>query len=232
MSTQLPEPNQAVSSASGSAASQGDRLQAPAHRGPVASDQRPVPVQTKPAQDAQDPPAGEAALGKTVPVNEAIKYRRRAQQAESRLQQVEQRLKDVQAQLEERLAQLATAEAQRDELQHQLEESRLRASAERMLQAAGVADVETAMTLLEKRVSFSDEADPQRLQQTVDQLVQEKPFLSAQPAVLPDKTASPRLARPGVTARLAQAATRATQSGNRRAVAEYLRLRRQSNITV
>ena len=101
--------------------------------------------------------------GKLVPVNEAIKYRRRAQQAESRLQQVEQQLNDLRTQFEERLEQLATADAARDEMQHQLEAVRARASAEGALYGAGVVDIEAASALLEKRFSFDDEFDAERL---------------------------------------------------------------------
>jgi len=169
--------------------------------------------------------------GKLVPVNEAIKYRRRAQQAESKLQQYEQKLKDMQAQLEDRLEQLATADAQRDEIQHRLNTTRARASAERMLHDAGVADVETAMVLLEKRTDLSDELDAEQLQRAVEQLLQSKPFLAAAGPSLPGKTASSRLQNSGANVRLAQAAARAASTGSRREVAEYLRLRRQANGT-
>lgn len=166
--------------------------------------------------------------GKLVPVNEAIKYRRRAQQAESRLQQVEQQLNDLRTQFEERLEQLATAEAARDETRHQLEAARARACAERTLFDAGVVDVEAATALLERRLSFDDELDAERLAQAVDQLLQDKPFLLAPAPALPDKTASARPREAGLGARLAQAASRAVGSGNRRDVADYLRLRRQT----
>lgn len=166
-----------------------------------------------------------------VPVNEAIKYRRRAQQAESSLQQFEQGLKDTQAQLAERLEQLASAEAQRDELRHQIDTMHMRSSAERMLHDAGVTDIETAMAVLEKRVTFSEDLDAEQMQQAVDQLLQAKPNLTIVPPVLPDKTASPRLGGVGAGARLAKSAAQAAQTGNRRDVAEYLRLRRQENTT-
>lgn len=166
--------------------------------------------------------------GKLVPVNEAIKYRRRAQQAESRLQQVEQQLNDVRTQFEERLEQLATADAARDEMQHQLEAVRARASAEGALYGAGVVDIEAASALLEKRLSFDDELDAERLAQAVDQLLQDKPFLLAPAVALPDKTASARPREAGMGARLARAASQAVSSGSRRDVADYLRLRRQT----
>ena len=186
----------------------------------------PQPAIEAAGDDAEGRAAG--AASKLVPVNEAIKYRRRAQQAESRLQQSEQQLKDLQTQLEARLEQLATAEAQRDELQHQLETSQVRTDAERMLHAAGVNDIETGMALLEKRFSFSDGPQPEQLSQAVQRLVRDKAFLTASPQVLPAKTASRRIQERGA-AWLAQGAARAAQSGNRREVAEYLRLRRGAN---
>ncbi len=186
--------------------------------------------------NAADSPASEGpqeheagSLGKLVPVQEAIRYRRRAQQAEAKLQQLEQQLKDLQRQLDDRLEQLGTADAQRDELQHQLETERARHSAEQALHAAGVTDIETAMTLLEKRANFSDDPDGEKLQREVQRLLQDKPFLLAPLPALPDKTASPRLRHAAVSARLAEAATQAARTGNRQDVAEYLRLRRQAN---
>lgn len=185
----------------------------------------PPPAAELAHEGPQEPLAGPTA--KLVPVTEAIKYRRRAQQAESRLQQSEQQLKDLQAQLEGRIEQLATAEAQRDELQHQLDTSRVRRDAERTLYAAGVGDIETAMALLERRGGLSDETEPKQLKQAVAQLVQDKPFLAASRQALPDKTASHRVQNASASARLAQRAAQAAHSGSRRDVAEYLRLRRQ-----
>jgi len=169
--------------------------------------------------------------GKLVPVSEAIKYRRRAQQAEADLQRSEQTLEDLQAQQADRLRQLAEAEAQRDELQHQLDTFQTRSAAERMLYAAGVADIETAMALLEKRTSLADDSDREQLQQAVDALLLEKTFLLAPAPSWPDKTASARLPGAGAGARLSRAAHRAAQSGSRRDVAEYLRLRRHADTT-
>jgi len=173
-------------------------------------------------------PGGTADMNaRLVPVAEAIKYRRRAQQAEQELQQVEQKLNDVQTQFEERLDQLATAEAQRDELQHQLETDRTRGRAERMLYEAGAVDIEAALALLERRADLGAELDEEALAQAVGQLLQDKPFLRAPAAAPAGKTASPRLQHAAANTRLAQAASQAAQSGNARDVAEYLRLRRQ-----
>lgn len=162
-----------------------------------------------------------------VPVNEAIRYRRRAQQAEATLRQFEQNLEETQSQLSERLEQLATAEAQRDELRHQIDTLALRSSAERMLHETGVSDVETAMALLEKRTVFTEDPDEKALRRAVDQLLQDKPLLLASAPSLPGRTSSPRLGSISKAARLAVSAERAASTGNRRDVAEYLRRRRQ-----
>jgi len=190
--------------------------------------------QPSPQADGDSPETSGSAgdgSGKLVPVSEAIKYRRRAQQAEADFQRTEQTLEDLQAQHEDRLRQLAEAEAQRDELRHQLDALQTRTAAERMLYAAGVTDVETAMALLEKRTSLSDDLDPEQLQQAVHTLLLEKAFLSAPAPSWPDKTASARLPGAGAGARLSRAANRAAQTGSRRHVAEYLRLRRHANTT-
>ena len=140
---------------------------------------------------------GELGGAKVVPVTEAIRYRRRAQRAESGLQQVEQKLTDVQSQLEQRLEQLARAEAQRDEFQHRLESAQSRAAAEKLLLSSGVADLEVAVLLLEKRVDLSGDPDQAQLRQAVEQLLVDKPYLLAEPPRLPGKTASARLAPAG-----------------------------------
>jgi len=190
----------------------------------------PPPAPEPAGQGLPDQPAGHEAPTKVVPVSEAIKYRRRAQQAESRLQQIEQQLNELQSQFEEGLEHLATAEARGDELQNQLESERLRARVERTLHEAGVTDLEAAVALLEKRSTLDPELDEDQLAGVVDQLLQDKPFLVAAAPALPGKTASARVDRPGLSAQLAQAATRAATSGNRRDVAEYLRLRRRRHI--
>ncbi|GAG34094.1 unnamed protein product, partial [marine sediment metagenome] len=56
-----------------------------------------VSSQVSPDVESHSPALAESVgrEPRLVPVNEAIKYRRRAQQAESSLQQFEQRLKDT-----------------------------------------------------------------------------------------------------------------------------------------
>lgn len=182
-----------------------------------------------PDVDKEDSTNQAAKEQKLVPVNEAIRYRRRAQQAEAMLKETEQQLKDAQAQLAERMEQLATAEAQRDELQHQLNSLQVRLQAEKMFRSAGVSDIETAMALLEKRIKLEDETDDAKLRGAIEQLIQDKPILVSTPPNLPGKTASARIDGAGMASRLAASANKAMMTGNRRDLAEYLRLRRLKN---
>jgi len=173
----------------------------------------------------------QSGASKLVPVGESIKYRRRAQQAESRIQELEQSLADLQSQLENRNEELASAEAQRDELQHRLSVAENRAVAERILGEAGVVDIETASMLLSKRVDLGEAIDGDALQRSVEQLILDKPFLrKTASASLPPASASAKPSPPSATARLTDAAERALQTGDRKDVAEYLRLRRQTAV--
>jgi hypothetical protein len=173
-------------------------------------------------------PQTASAEGKLVPVAESIRYRRRAQQAEERLGQLEQQLQEMQSRLDGRNDEVARAESQRDEANQQLQATRNRMTAERLLVQAGVSELETACLLLGRRVDLGDKLQEQTLTQAVEQLLLDKPFLSLPPVPpLPPATASARDGRPGA-GQLAQAADRAARSGSRREVAEYLRLRRQA----
>ena len=173
-------------------------------------------------------PAGEPRL---VPVAEAIKYRRRAQQAESHAKEFEQQLQELQSQLQQQNDDLATAEAQRDEVRTQLTVTENRLAAERLLGEAGVIDLDTASMLLSKRVDFAEEIDADKLTASVEELLLDKPFLrAATGGSLPPKTASARSARITPVRQLTNAAERAARSGSRKDVAEYLRLRRQTSV--
>jgi hypothetical protein len=119
---------------------------------------------------------------------------------------------------------LATAEAQRDEALHRLEEAQGRLSAERLLAAAGVSDVEAAATLLARRVDLA-QTQGEELRLGVEQLLLDKPYLRSGQVSLPPPTAS---GRAPAAAAIIEAAQRAARSGDRRDVAHYLRLRRAS----
>ena len=188
-----------------------------------ATEQAPKPEQAQ----QEDQPEQIDQSGRMVPVAESIRYRRRAEQAETKLSEVEQQLKDAQSQLEKRVEELATAEAQRDEARLGLTVTENRMSAERLLTQAGVVDMETASLLLSKRVDLSEPVDQADIQRHVEQLLLDKPFLRAG-GTLPPRTASHRPVQQTATAKLTSAAQRAAISGNRRDIAEYLRLRRQT----
>lgn len=183
-----------------------------------------------PSPDESDPSPIDStdSDARLVPVAEAIKYRRRAQQAEQRLQELEQRFQDLQSQIQQHGEQLALAEAQRDEAQHQLIVLENRLLAERNLAEAGVVDPETAGLLLAERMDFSEPLEVETLREQIEQLLLEKPFLQRAFTGLPTQTASARNSRAGMAARLTQAAQSAAISGNRQDVAHYLRLRRQA----
>ena len=175
------------------------------------------------------PEESQTGGAKLIPVAEAIKYRRRAQQAESQLHDLEQQLEELRSHSQTRSDDLAKAEAERDEARTQLTVTDNRHTAERMLIEVGVVDIEAASALLSKRVDFAEELDKETLASGVQELLLDKPFLQPTPeGGLPPKTASARPARTTGAGQLARAAQRAAESGNRKDVAEYLRLRRQT----
>jgi hypothetical protein len=147
---------------------------------------------------------------KTVPVGEAIRYRKRAQaaeqQAEELTQQVEQLRRD-QAKLSEQL------QARRDE----------EALSSRLTEA-GVTDVEAGVLLARKRMGEGDDLDA-----AVERLRKDKPYLftpaASQTHPAPMKTAGVRQ-RPGSGPAIAHAAQQAAASGRRSDVHEYMRVRR------
>jgi len=178
--------------------------------------------------DHPEQPDSQTGASRLVPVAESIKYRRRAQQAESQIQELEHSLTDLQTQLEGRKEELATAEAQRDEVQHQLNVAENRIVAERILSEAGVVDLETASMLLSKRVDLGAALDQDSLARSVEQLILDKPFLRKGLNVsLPPASASAKPPQPSPTAKLTDAAERAMKTGDRKDIAEYLRLRRR-----
>ncbi len=176
--------------------------------------------------DKAEPDAGASKL---VPVGESIKYRRRAQQAETKLQDLAKSLQETQTQLQSHQDQLAASDAQRDEAMRQLTVMENRLSTERMLLEAGVVDLEAASLLLAKRIDIGEAVDRETLTRGIEQLLTDKPFLlGPATATLPPATSSAKLSEGAGVARLAHAADRAVHSGDRRDVAEYLRMRRHS----
>jgi len=155
-----------------------------------------------------------------------------AQPDENDPRELRQRVEELHKQLASRSDELGTAEAQRDEARRQLTVTENRIKAERLLAQAGVVDVETASLLLSKRTDLGEELEAEALARSVEQLLLDKPFLRApSQAPLPPKTASAKSSGLSAAARLAQTAERAARTGDRRDVAEYLRLRRQISMT-
>ncbi len=123
----------------------------------------------------------------------------------------------------------AVLEAQRDEAQMQQARAENRLNAERLLMSVGVICPQDARVLLEQQLDLAEASDEQLTQQ-VQQLVLEKSYLLgptiSPDAAMPTMTSSSR-DNTGPATQLAAVAQRAAASGNRRDIAEYLRLRRQ-----
>ena len=157
--------------------------------------------------------SGDEAAGaeRLVPVGEAIRYRKRAQNSESRVAQLEEQLKANQA-MNEQLA---------DELNETKLERKLLSS----LTAAGARDLEAAVLLAKARMKESD-GD---VDSVVDQLRDQKSYLfdDAEAVAVASKTAGVKERKPGGQSVLERAAKRAATSGSRADVQEYLRVRRQ-----
>lgn len=152
--------------------------------------------------------------------------RQKLREAEQRSRDYEQKMQALQADLEQRMDELASAEAQRDEAFSRITAIENRTRVERTLGQAGVVDLEAAALLLGQRMDLDGELDEEQLRTHVESLLLDKPFLvSAGASTLPPMSRAPRESTsPG--AKLTQAARRAAGSGNRRDIAEYLRLRR------
>lgn len=173
-----------------------------------------------------EPPQEPDSEAKLVPVAESIKYRRRAQQAEATLEELQQQLTEIKKQVTDQQNQLGSAEAQRDEAALQLIVAENRRTVERVLSEAGTVDIETAAMLLGKKIDLAEVLDADAIHRSIEELLLDKPYLRKPNAPLPQKTASAKPAQTGTLAQMTQAADRAITTGDRRDVAEYLRLRR------
>lgn len=167
---------------------------------------------------------------KRVPVAESIKYRRRAQAAEAQIEELQQKLQDVTNSLDGRAEELAQAEAQRDEAQQRITSLENRMTVERMLAEVRAVDIETASMLLAQRLDFSEPIESETLQRSVEQLLLDKPFLLGPlPAGTMPPVSASGVADTSEAGGVHRAARRAVETGSRRDVAEYLRLRRRDS---
>ncbi|MHC4995013.1 MAG: hypothetical protein ACYTGQ_08175 [Planctomycetota bacterium] len=141
-----------------------------------------------------------------VPVGESIRYRRRAQEAESRLREVEAECRTAREALEEAEGALASAERGRE--------------MDRLLVEAEAVDLEAARLLTEASVMAMDEED---VALAVEDLRRRKPYLFGRRSSGGGAMAARGRAGAGEAEEAAEAAT---LSGSRCDLLRYLRLRR------
>lgn len=149
------------------------------------------------------------ATQKLVPVTEAIRYRKRAQAAERQLQQLHCQRDELQAQLD-------TAQQTIDQLDR-------RTRIDHLLREAETIDLEAARLLTEQAVRMMDQPD---ITLAVNDLKRDKPYLFRRRGVM---AGSAMAARPqqAVDDTTELAAQQAVESGHRRDLLHYLRLRRR-----
>jgi hypothetical protein len=159
---------------------------------------------------------GEQEQGRLVSVNEAIKYRKRAQGAERRS--------------EELAVELSEAKGQIDRLTDELGTIRVEQKLLHKLTAAGVTDIEAGLLLARSRV---DGDSDERIDGAIEQLKKEKQYLfgKGQPqaggmAVRGTAGAKSAAGRSSGQVVLERAALRAANTGDRKDLQEYLRVRR------
>jgi vacuolar-type H+-ATPase subunit I/STV1 len=172
------------------------------------------PAQDAPPQDADDAAetndaAASSQTDRLVPVSEAIRYRKRAQQAEQQLAALQSRLDATREQYEQAEQALTTLERKQ--------------RIDALLTEADAIDLDAARLLTEVAVQSMDEPD---VAEAVADLRRHKPFLfHAEPDTPGGLALAPRDL--GEEDPLAQAAELAQHSGDRRDLLRYLRLRRR-----
>jgi len=152
-----------------------------------------------------------AGSERLVPVGEAIRYRRRAQEAEKEAATLEQ--------------QLQASREKNEQLAGELNEAKLEGRLIASLTAAGASDLEAAVLLAKARMEGTD-GD---VDSVVEQLRKEKTYLfeDVETGAVISKTAGVKERKPSGQSVLNRAAKRAATSGNRADMQEYLRVRRQ-----
>lgn len=156
-------------------------------------------------------PGPEAGRGRQVPLTEAIRQRRRAQEAESRLTELGDRVCELERDLASAREALDASERSR----------RIDAA----LIEADAVDLETARLLTEMAVSQMDEPD---VALAVEDLRRKKGFLFRRRASAAGGSSPAVFASPGRD-RAVVAAREAAGSGDRAALLAYLRARRNGD---
>ena len=169
------------------------------------------PIETQDILSEDITPASDNDSTKLVPVAESIRYRKRAQSAEKKIEALTE--------------QLAQAKAQTAELTEQLSDIQTEQKLMRQLAAAGAVDLETAVLIARARMQDQDDAD---VTGVIEQLKREKQFLFnvGSPGPAPTKTAGVRDRGTNNQTLLERAAKKATTTGSRTDLHEYLKLRR------
>ena len=171
----------------------------------------------------------EGTPGQVVPLGEAIRYRKRAQEAE-------RRVSELTVEREQQSEAIKTARGEAEKVNREFQETREKlgnlereVSIDRELGRMNVRDLETASLLVSHRLASDAEAG---IEETVKKVLEEKPYLV--------RGEEERIRRelPGMLSgargeasvhsgqHLARAAQKALGSGDRRDVIEYLRTRR------
>jgi hypothetical protein len=187
-------------------------------------------------------PAGQApAVDRTSPqtlVQESIKYRRRAQEAERRAEALETEVQALREAQDDRAGaleqELAQVRGEAETLRRQVETVQRERSLERELARAGCADTETALALAHQRLA--DGQPPEDLAAFARSLLEEKPHLRTAadmparvPATrgLPPRTVAPQPPAHAAPRRMAdRLAEQARQSGSSTDLMAYMRARR------
>jgi len=193
--------------------------------------------QAPPAGDSDVPAAGSARQEPQSLIQESIKYRRRAQEAERRAEALETEVGNLRQAEQSRAAALETelhqARAEAETLRARVETLELDRRLERELARAGCADTETALALARERLF--DGKPPEDPAAFAKALLEEKPHLcgpasghpAGAPPALPPRTAGSKPAGENDSRRAAQRlAERARESGSLGDVMAYMRARR------
>ena len=149
---------------------------------------------------------------KLVPVAESIRYRKRAQSAEKKIETLNEQLRQ--------------AKSQATELAEQLNEVQLEQQLVSKLSAEGPVDLETAVLIAKSKMKADKEAD---LDSVIEKLRKEKAYLFGsenRPVVNVRKTAPAKDRLQNSRTVIERAAKKATATGNRTDLQEYLKLRR------
>lgn len=199
---------------------------------------RPAGAETAPASTGgQTAPAGSPLQNPQTLLQESIKYRRRAQEAERRAEAQEAEIQDLRQARDDRTAsleeELIAARSEADALRGRLDGTERDRGLERELLRAGCIDPEAALAVARERLGAGPVPDD--LAAFTRGLLDEKPHLRGDlpggsartAAALPPPTAAARPAGAAAPQRAAlRLADQARQTGNPRDLMAYMRARR------